>query len=92
MGMNIDDALARLAAEGPHQGLSGFEHRVLCAISSRPAAEMGAGATVAAMGLALTLGLVSNVMPASNARGAATSSPLGVPSSLAPSTLLGATR
>ncbi|WEK02030.1 MAG: hypothetical protein P0Y59_10235 [Candidatus Sphingomonas phytovorans] len=92
MGNNIDDALARLSSATPHEGLAGLEDRVLGAISSQPASGLGTGATLAATGLALVLGLVSNAIPSSAARAAPALSPLGAPSPLAPSALLGGTQ
>lgn len=80
MIIDLDDALSRLASDA--------RHRVLGAIGSRRAAGIGAGATLAAMAFALTLGAVSNLAPVTEAR-ASPLSPLGVPSALAPSTLLG---
>ena len=88
MTIDLDDALSRLASGAPHRGLAGLEDRVLGAIASPQATTIGAGATLAAMGFALALGTVSNLAPASEAR-ASPLSPLGVPSALAPSTLLG---
>ena len=90
MTIDLDDALSRLASGAPHRGLAGLEDRVLGAIASPRAAGIGAGATLAAMGFALALGAASNLAPASEAR-ASPLSPLGVPSALAPSTLLGGT-
>lgn len=92
MGTNIDDALARLASDTPHRGLAGLEDRVLSAIASQPAAGIGAGTTLAAVGLALALGVFSNVVPSAGAQAATTLSPFGAPSPLAPSTLLAGTR
>ena len=88
MTIDLDDALSRLASGAPHRGLTGLEDRVLGAIASPRAVGIGAGATLAAMGFALALGAMSNLAPASEAR-ASPLSPLGVPSALAPSTLLG---
>lgn len=88
MTINIDDALARLAADAPHPGLAGLEARVLSAISVQPAASIGAGTAFMAMGLALTLGVFSNIVPAADAHAAPALSPLGAPSPLAPSSLL----
>ncbi len=92
MDTNIDDALARLATATPYSGLDGLESRVMTAITLQPAGAGGAGVTVAAIGLALTLGVLSNVVPTSGARAAPALSPFGAPSPLAPSTLLGGTR
>lgn len=92
MSTNIDDALARLASGTPHHGLAGLEERVLNAIVNQPAAGIGTGATLAAVGLAVALGVFSNVVPSVAAQAAPTLSPLGAPSPLAPSTLLGGTR
>ena len=88
MTIDLDDALSRLASGAPHRGLAGLEDRVLGAIASSRATGIGAGATLAAMGFALALGAMSNLAPASEAR-ASPLSPLGAPSALAPSTLLG---
>ena len=90
MTIELDDVLSRLASEAPHPGLSGLEDRVIGAIVSPRTASIGAGATLSAMGLALVLGAISNLAPVSEAR-ASPLSPLGVPSALAPSTLLGGT-
>lgn len=92
MGINIDDALARLASDTPHHGLAGLEDRVMNAIATQPAAGVGAGATLAAVGLALALGVFSNVVPSADAQAATTLSPFGAPSPLAPSTLLAGTQ
>ncbi len=88
MTIDLDDALSRLASGAPHRGLIGLEDRVLGAIGSGRAANMGAGVTLAAMGFALTLGAFSNLAPGSEAPAFALS-PLGTPPALAPSTLLG---
>lgn len=92
MGTSIDDALVRLAASAPHHGLVGLEDRVLSDIASQPVSGVGTGTTLAAVGLALALGVFSNVVPSAGAQAAATLSPLGAPSPLAPSTLLAGTR
>lgn len=88
MNTNIDDALARLASDAPYRGLAGLEDRVLIAIASQPAASIGAGTALMAVGLALTLGVFSNIVPATHAQAAPALSPLGAPSPLAPSSLL----
>lgn len=88
MRMNIDDALTRLASGTPHSGLDGMEERVLGAIASQPATGHGTGATLAAAGLALALGVFSNIVPSANAHAAPTLAPFGAPSPLAPSSLL----
>ena len=90
MTIDLDDALSRLASGTPHRGLAGLEDRVLGAIATPRAVHIGAGATLAAMAFAVALGTVSNLAPPSEAR-ASPLSPLGVPSALAPSTLLGGT-
>ncbi|PKP94959.1 MAG: hypothetical protein CVT77_00725 [Alphaproteobacteria bacterium HGW-Alphaproteobacteria-16] len=92
MQTNIDDALQRLATGTPHRGLAGLEDRVLSAIAQQPVGGFGAGTTLGAMGLALALGVFSNVVPSTDAQAAPVLSPLGASSPLAPSTLLGATR
>lgn len=92
MGMNIDDALERLATDAPHRSLTGLEDRVLGAIAPQVASGPGAGATLTAIGLALALGVASNVVPSSDAQAAPTLSPFGAPSPLAPSTLLAGSR
>ncbi|OHT18832.1 hypothetical protein [Edaphosphingomonas haloaromaticamans] len=88
MNTNIDDALARLASDAPYRGLTGLEDRVLSAIARQPAAAIGTGTALITMGLALTLGVFSNVVPAADAQAAPALSPLGAPSPLAPSSLL----
>lgn len=88
MRMNIDDALARLAAGTPHSGLAGMEERVLEAISHQPAPSHGTGATLAAAGLALVLGVLSNIVPSTHAQAAQSLAPFGAPGPLAPSSLL----
>ena len=90
MTIDLDDALSRLASGSPHRRLVGLEDRVLSAIASPRAASAGAGAMLSAIGLALVLGAMSNLAPVSEAR-ASPPSPLGAPSALAPSTLLGGT-
>jgi len=88
MTIDLDDALSRLATGAPHRGLIGLEDRVLGAIASPRTTGIGAGVTLAAMGFALVLGAMSNLAPASEAR-ASSLSPVGAPSALAPSALLG---
>lgn len=88
MTIDLDDALAHLASGAPHRGLAGLEDRVFSAIASPHVVSIGAGATLSAMGLALALGAMSNLAPVSEAR-ASPLAPLGAPSALAPSTLLG---
>jgi hypothetical protein len=88
MGMNIDSTLSRLATAMPDEGLEGLEDRVVAAISARPDTALSFGTTYVAAGLALALGIASNVVPSSHARAAPPLSPLGAPSALAPSTLL----
>jgi hypothetical protein len=92
MHTNLDDALQRMATEAPHRGLAGLEDRVLGAISQQPVAGFGVSTTLGAVGLALALGVFSNVVPSTDAQAAPMLSPLGASSALAPSTLLGATR
>jgi hypothetical protein len=93
MRATIDDALTGLAAGAPHPGLTGLEDRVLDAIAAQPAgARIGAGATLMAVGLALTIGVFSNVVAPAGGRSVATVSPVGAPSALAPSMLLGENR
>ncbi len=92
MNFNIDDALARLASDAPHRGLTGLEDRVLSAIASQPAATIGTGTALVAVGLALTLGVVSNVVPAAEVQAAPVLAPLGAPGPLAPSSLLAEAR
>lgn len=87
MTTDLDDMLFRLASGAPHRGLAGLEDRVLDTIGSRYAVHIGTGATLAAMAFALALGVASNFAPGSEAQGSALA-PLGVPSALAPSTLL----
>ncbi|MEG3150644.1 hypothetical protein U1769_12185 [Sphingomonas sp. ZT3P38] len=86
--MNIDVTLSRLAEATADDGLEGLEDRVVAAISARPDTALSSGTTYVAVGLALALGVASNVVPSSHARAAPPLSPLGVPSALAPSTLL----
>ena len=88
MTIDLDDALSRLASGAPHRGLVGLEDRVLAAIAGPRTTGIGAGVTLAAMGFALVVGAMSNLAPASEAL-ASPLSPLGAPSALAPSTLLG---
>lgn len=88
MTIDLDDALHRLASGAPHRGLAGLEDRVLGAIASQRTVGIGAGATLAAMAFALVLGAVSNLAPTTAAT-ANPLAPLGAPSALAPSTLLG---
>ena len=88
MAMNIDVTLSRLAKATADDGLEGLEDRVVAAISARPDTALSSGTTYVAVGLALALGVASNVVPSSHARAAPPLSPLGVPSALAPSTLL----
>ena len=90
MIINLDDTLSRLTSGAPHPGLSGLEERVIGAIARPRTASFGAGGTLSAIGLALAIGFMSNLAPASEAR-ASPISPLGVPSTFAPSTLLGGT-
>lgn len=92
MGTNIDDALARLASETPHRGLDGLEDRVLSAITSQPAVSIGAGTTLTAVGLALMLGVFSNIVPSADAQAAPPLSPLGASGPLVASTLLAGSR
>lgn len=84
MGMNIDEALARLGSDTPHGGLSGLEDRVLDAIASQPVAGIGAGTTLSAVGLALVFGVFSNAVPSANAEAAPALSPPGGSSPLVP--------
>ena len=88
MSINIDDALSRLASDTPYPGLVGLEDRVLSAVANRPASTIGAGTALMAIGLALTFGVFSNVIPATEAQATPVLSPLGAPSPLAPSSLL----
>lgn len=88
MRMNIDDALTRLASDTPHSGLAGMEERVLNAITSQPAPSHSTGATLAAAGLALALGVFSNIVPSTHAQAAQSLAPFGALSPLAPSSLL----
>lgn len=92
MSIDLDEALARLATDTPHRGLADFEGRVLNALAGKRAATLGVGVIAAAMGVALAVGAFSNVVPAPASQADARLSPLGVPSALAPSTLLAGPR
>ncbi|KQT35277.1 hypothetical protein ASG29_04015 [Sphingomonas sp. Leaf412] len=91
MDMDIDTALGRIGGHGihagPHPGLDGLEGRVLTMIAERPARTTAMRATVAGAAFALLLGVGSAVYPVREAR-AVQMAPFGVPSPLAPSTLL----
>ena len=88
MQINIDDALADLAATPPDPRLAGLEKRVLDAIAAQPAAVIGTETMIAAVAVALALGFVSNIVPTKAPSSPTALSPIGAPSPLAPSTLL----
>ncbi|MES2058049.1 MAG: hypothetical protein V4564_19075 [Pseudomonadota bacterium] len=88
---DIDAMLARLRESPVHPGLETIDTAVMDALGARASAATRLNGTafgVAAV-MALVLGIVGSAYPASPAR-AASISPFGPPSALAPSTLLGA--
>jgi len=91
MAIDIDNALAQLSARSPYEGLAGLEERVLNAVATPGEGGTG-GASVFAIGLALTLGLAlgltSNLVPPDNPARAPSLAALGTPDVLAPSSLL----
>ncbi len=87
MTLDLDTTLGRLGAAKPHPGLDGLEDRVLTSIAERPARDLAMRTTIAGAAFALLLGVGSVVYPAPQAR-AIDVVPFGVPSPLAPSTLL----
>lgn len=87
MDMDIDTMLGRIGPSDSHPGLSGLEGRVLTIIADQPARAMARRTTLAAASFALLFGLGSVVYPAPEAT-AKPLAPFGVPSALAPSSLL----
>lgn len=86
---DIDEALARLARAPIPAALDGLEAHVLARIATPPASRAGfsVGAIMVA---ALAIGMIGAGIPASPST-AASLSPLGMSSPLAPSTLLAGT-
>lgn len=85
---DLDKALARLAGEPVPAELDGIEAGVLARISARPAAQRaGIGIGIMTTIAALLIGMAGAGVPAT-ATSAASLSPLGGSSPLAPSTLL----
>lgn len=86
---DIDEALTRLARAPVPAALDGLEARVLARIATPPASRAGLGVGAVAIA-ALAIGMIGAGIPAS-AGTAASLSPLGAHSPLAPSTLLAGT-
>lgn len=87
METDIDTVLGRIGRSDSHPGLHGLEDRVLTVIADQPARAMARCTTFAAASFALLFGLGSVVFPAPEAT-AKPLVPFGVPSPLAPSSLL----
>ena len=84
---DLDAMLMRLAQAPLPASLDGIEARVLARITARPAVRAGMGVGAVTIAAALVMGMVGAGVPAKEAR-AASLSPLGPVSPLAPSTLL----
>lgn len=85
---DLDQMLARVAAESDHVGLQGIEAAVLARLGEPPRATVGLGIGTAIVLASLGLGVVSAGTPAMPAEGGAQFASLGLSTSLAPSTLL----
>lgn len=86
---DIDEALTRLARAPVPAALDGLEARVLARIATPPASRAGLGVGAVAIA-ALAIGMIGAGIPASPGT-AASLSPFGTNSPLAPSTLLAGT-
>jgi len=86
---DIDEALTRLARAPVPAAFDGLEARVLARIATPPPSRAGLGMG-AIMVAALAIGMIGAGIPASSGT-AASLSPLGSSSPLAPSTLLAGT-
>jgi len=87
MAINVDDALARLAAVPAPPGLDGIEADLLDRIARMPpgvAAGVGSGMGVIAIGVALLFGVIGAGISPTPARAA----PFGLDDAPMPSTLL----
>ncbi|MGH6617841.1 hypothetical protein [Sphingomonas sp.] len=86
---DIDAILARLRDAPVHPGLATIDAAVFDELAARAAAPpLSARAFGVAAVMALAIGIAGAALPGTSAR-AAPISPLGAPSALAPSTLLG---
>lgn len=87
MSTDLDRSLGHLAAASPDAALHGLEERVLAGIAERRQQALATRITVTFASVALLMGVGSAVLPAARASATATA-PFGMPSALAPSSLL----
>ena len=87
MNADLDRTLGHLAMAGSNAALYGLEERVLARIKTRRQQAVATRVTLTFASVALLMGVGSAIVPSARA-GAATIAPFGVPSALAPSSLL----
>lgn len=87
MNADLDRTLGHLATVSPKAALYGLEERVLAGIKTRRQQAVATRVTLTFASVALLMGVGSAIVPSARA-GAATVAPFGVPSALAPSSLL----
>ena len=87
MNADIDQPLAHLAMAAPNARLDGLEDCVLAGIKARRQQTVAARVTLSFASVALLMGVAGAVLPAARASATATA-PFGMPSALAPSSLL----
>ena len=83
----LDAILAKMALAPVPEGLESMDRAVLARIAASSTRILRAGVSSAAIGLALSIGVISAAMPAREASATSSLTPLGM-SPLAPSALL----
>ena len=87
MSADLDRSLGLLAASEPHSDLEGLEACVLGRLRERRQHDLATGITLSFAVVSLLMGVTGAAFPTTPAH-ATTSVPFGIPSALAPSSLL----
>lgn len=87
MSVDLDRSLDLLAASESHADLKGLEACVLARLRERRQHNLATGITLSFAAVSLLMGIVGATLPTSRAHATA-SGPFGMPSALAPSSLL----
>lgn len=87
MSVDLDKSLGLLAAAEPHADLEGLEACVLARVGERRQHNLATGITLSFAAVSLLMGIIGATLPTSRAHATA-SAPFGMPSALAPSSLL----
>ena len=87
MSVDLERWLSLVAASEPHADLEGLEACVLERLRERRQNSLATGVTLSFAAVSLLMGVAGSVLPTTRAQ-AASSAPFGIPSALAPSSLL----